>query len=145
VAALPRRRYASALLAALQLLAVIALLAMPSVALATPREVLRDYNDNGQIDGCYTAQDYQKALNLVNPDNAQYGAEVDTILQAQADRVLRPDGSCGPTKASKSGDSGGGVPAALIAVLVVAGVVLVGGGGLWTYRRTHGGGGGPSA
>jgi hypothetical protein len=143
VAALPRRRYASALLAALQLLAVIALLAMPSVALATPREVLRDYNDNGQIDGCYTAQDYQRALNLVNPDAAQYGAEVDTILQAQSDRVLQPDGTCGPAKAPNSGDSGSGVPAALVAVLIVAGVVVVGGGGVWAYRRNRGGG--PSA
>src|SRR5207247_10325927 len=108
VAALPRRRFASALLAALQLLAVIALLAMPSVALATPREVLRDYNDNGQIDGCYSAQDYQRALDLVNPDDAQYGAEVDTILQAQADRVLKSDGTCGPATASPAGDSGSG-------------------------------------
>jgi opacity protein-like surface antigen len=147
VAALPRRRFASALLAALQLLAVIALLAMPSAALAAPRDVLRDYNDNGQIDGCYTAQDYQRALDLVNPDDAQYGAEVDTILQAQADRVLQPDGSCAPATASNGGDSGSGVPGALIAVLIVAGVAVAGGGGLWAYRRTHGGGGGdgPSA
>ena len=143
MAALPRRRFASALLAALQLLAVIALLAMPSVAFATPREVLRDYNDNGQIDGCYSPQDYQRALDLVNPDDAQYGAEVDTILQAQADRVLQPDGTCGPAKADGGGDSGSGVPAALIAVLIVAGVVVVGGGGLWAYRRNRGGGRGP--
>jgi len=140
VAALPRRRYASALLAALPLLAVVALLAIPPVALATPRDVLRDYNDNGQIDGCYTTEDYQKALNLVNPDDAQYGAEVDTILQAQSDRVLQPDGSCGAAKASSTGnDSGGGFPPALIAVIIVAGVVVVGGGGLWAYRRNRGG------
>ena len=139
MAALPRRRYASALLAALQLLAVVALLAIPPVALAKPRDVLRDYNDNGQIDGCYTTGDYQKALNLVNPDDAQYGAEVDTILQAQSDRVLQPDGSCGPAKASSSGDSGSGFPPALIAVIVVAGVVVAGGGGLWAFRRKRGG------
>jgi hypothetical protein len=145
VAALPRRRFASALLAALQVAAVVALLAMPSAALATPREVLSDYNDNGQIDGCYTARDYERALKLVNPDAAQYGAEVDTIRQAQVERVLQPDGSCAPPQVPDTGGSGGGVPTALVAVLIVAGVVVVGGGGLWAFRRTRGGGDGPGA
>jgi hypothetical protein len=138
VAAPPRRRL-SPLLAALQLLAVVALLAMPAIALATPRDVLKDYDDNGRIDGCYSAQDYQRALQLANADDEQYGTEVEEIQLAQADRVLKPDGSCGPAKASDSGDSGGGVPAALIAVFVVAGVIVVGGGGLWAYRRSRGG------
>src|SRR5690348_5115802 len=95
LAARPRRRYATAL-AALQLVAVIALLAIPSAALATPQAVLKDYEDNAQIDGCYTASDYQKALKLVNPDEEQYGTEAEVIQLAEAERVLRPDGSCGP-------------------------------------------------
>ena len=139
VAAPPRRRFAAALLAAGQLLVLVALLAIPSVALATPQDVLKDYNDNGRIDGCYSARDYQRALQLANADDEQYGTEVEEIQLAQADRVLKPDGSCGPATAGDGGDSGGGVPAALIAVFVVAGVVVVGGGGLWAYRRNRGG------
>jgi hypothetical protein len=138
VAALPRRRYASALPAALQVLAVIALLAMPALAGAAPRDVLRDYNDNGRVDGCYTAEDYERALKLANPDEAQYGLVVDSIREAQANRVLQPDGTCAPAKIPDGGGSGGGVPGVLVAVLVVAGVVVVGGGGLWAFRRSHG-------
>jgi hypothetical protein len=138
VAALPRRRFASALLAASQLLVLIALLAMPSAALATPQEVLRDYNDNGRIDGCYTAGDYERALDLVDPDAEQYGAAVDAIRQAQVEKVLQADGTCAPPATAGDDDSDGGVPTALIVVLVLAGVAVVGGGGYWLTRRSRG-------
>lgn len=80
--------------------------AMP--ALAGGRQVLADYEDNGQINGCYTLADYEEALKLIRPDQQQYGAAVDVIRQAELTNIRRPGQACGATSAS---DASSDVPA----------------------------------
>lgn len=119
--------------------------AMP--ALAGGRQVLADYEDNGQINGCYTLADYEEALKLIRPDQQQYGAAVDVIRQAELTNIRRPGQACGATSASGSsadvpaGDesasaqdpSGSGdgtieqvVDASHIAIIVAVGLALIG-------------------
>lgn len=133
---------------------VIALAALPSLALSSGRDVLADYEDNGQIDNCYTAREYQEALALRRPDQAQYGATVEVIRMAQETKLVDRSGDpCPETVAvadPPAGEDGdGGVPTALVWVLVIAGVGLVAvGAGVWARRRPPGGdagGGGPAA
>lgn len=121
-------------------------LAMP--AFAAGPQVLADYEDNGQIDGCYSLAEYEEALKIIRPDQQQYGAAVDVIRQAELTNIRRPDGACGGTSASGAssdvadggsadgtsaadGDGvgatdGGGLPALVIAVLVAAGLAVIG-------------------
>ncbi|MGA0069640.1 MAG: hypothetical protein ACO3PB_09325, partial [Miltoncostaeaceae bacterium] len=95
-AALIRRSVAVSFLVAL----LLGVFAMP--AFAGGRQVLADYEDNGQIDGCYTLADYEEALKLIRPDQQQYGAAVDVIRQAELTNIRRPGQACGATSASGS-------------------------------------------
>ncbi|MBM3664883.1 MAG: hypothetical protein FJW92_03705 [Actinobacteria bacterium] len=95
-AALIRRSVAVSFLAAL----LLGVFAMP--AFAGGRQVLADYEDNGQINGCYTLPDYEEALKLIRPDQQQYGAAVDVIRQAELTNIRRPGQACGATSASGS-------------------------------------------
>jgi hypothetical protein len=137
-----RRR---ALLLALGLVA-----ALPPLALATGRDVLADFNDNGQIDSCYTLQEYQQALRLLRPDQAQYGSAVDVIRQAEITNVKVAGQPCGAaaTAVPTSGEeeSGGVSPLVWVGVIAGVGVVAIGAGTLARRRRTAGpGGSGPDA
>jgi len=141
VAALLRRRVAPLLVLAV----VIALL--PAAALASGRAVLADYRDNGRIDSCYTLADYQQALRLVRPDQAQYGALVDVILNAQVTNLKVAGQPCRPqvatTTATDQDDDGGGSSTFLwVGVVLAVGVVAIGAGALARRRRGGGGGGG---
>lgn len=124
------------------------LMAVP--AFGSGQQVLADYEDNGQIDGCYTLADFEDALKRIRPDQQQYGAAVDVIRQAELTNIRRPGGACGGTSASgASSDVPGGtstagsaaddgqdapppnleedtLPPVLIAVLVAVALALVG-------------------
>lgn len=124
-------------------------LAVPASALADGRSVLGDYEDNGQIDGCYTLADYDEALALVGPGDAQYGAIVDVIEQARVTNVERPGAPCAdppptntaPVTAAVDGDDDSdsslpGSPLAFgaLAIVVVAGVAAA----VWARARRSG-------
>lgn len=144
-AALIRRSVAVSFVVAL----LLGVFAMP--AFAGGRQVLADYEDNGQIDGCYTLADYEEALKLIRPDQQQYGAAVDVIRQAELTNIRRPGQACGATSASGSSsdvpgsdttasgasgsdpDSGetiaddeGGLSAVAIAIIVAVGLAIIG-------------------
>ncbi len=144
IPAIIRRSVAVSFIAALFL----GVLAMP--AFAGGRQVLADYEDNGQINGCYTLAEFEDALRIIRPDQQQYGAAVDVIRQAELTNIRRPDGACGGTSASgassdvpgadgtgadgtsttagdgvSDADSGGsGLPAVMIAVIVAGGLAI---------------------
>ena len=121
--------------------------AMP--ALAGGRQVLADYEDNGQIDGCYTLADYEEALKLIRPDQQQYGAAVDVIRPAELTNIRRPGQACGATSAQGSSSDvpasaqdgaddttagagqdieqdEGGLSAVAIAIIVAVGLAIIG-------------------
>jgi hypothetical protein len=139
VAALLRRR-----VALLPFAVALAMAALPASVLAGGREVLADYEDNGQIDGCYTLAEFQEALRLIRPDQRQYGAAVDVIRQAELTNIRRPGQPCGATATTPAADpggaddGGGGAPTALIVVGVVGGVAVLGGIGWAVSRRGRG-------
>ncbi len=144
-------------------------LAMP--ALAGGRQVLADYEDNGQINGCYTLAEFEEALRIIRPDQQQYGAAVDVIRQAELTNIRRPDGACGGTSASgassdvpdaaaaaggadgtstTAGDGvvasdDGGLPALLVAVIVAAGLAVAGFVAYLVISRRRGGGEPPAS
>lgn len=118
-----------------------ALLALPAVALADGRTVIDDYDDNGQIDGCYAQEDFTEALDLIGEDE-QYGAAIDVIRQARVTNVEVPGEDCiavtaAPLddipSATDDGDDGGGVPAWVFGLIAV-GIIAVGA-GLWARSR----------
>ena len=92
------------------------------------RAVLADYEDNGQINGCYTLAQYEDALKLIRPDQQQYGAAVDVIRQAELTNLRRPGGACASaasaTTVAVQDDSG--LPAAVWIIIVLAGLAIVG-------------------
>jgi MYXO-CTERM domain-containing protein len=140
VAALLRRRVAPLLVLA------VVLAVLPATALGNGRAVLADYRDNGQIDRCYTLAEYQQALKLVRPDQAQYGALVDVILNAQVTNLKVPGQPCRPkvtttTAADSSDDDGGSSTFLWVGVILGVGVVAIGAGALVRRRRGGGGGG----
>lgn len=143
-AALIRRSVAVSFLLAL----LLGVFAMP--AFAGGRQVLADYEDNGQIEGCYTLADYEEALKLIRPDQQQYGAAVDVIRQAELTNIRRPGQPCGATSADgassdvpasdttasgQDADAGdgqaiaadeGGLSGVVIAILVAVGLAIIG-------------------
>jgi hypothetical protein len=142
-------------------------LAMP--AFAGGRQVLADYEDNGQINGCYTLAEFEEALRIIRPDQQQYGAAVDVIRQAELTNIRRPDGACGGTSASgassdvpdaaaggadgtstTAGDGvvasdDGGLPALLVAVMVAGGLAIAGFVAYLVISRRRGGGEPPAS
>jgi hypothetical protein len=161
-----RRSVAVSFLVAL----VLATLAGP--AFAGGRQVLADYEDNGQINGCYSLAEYEEALRIIRPDQQQYGAAVDVIRQAELTNIRRPGEACGGTSAAGAsgnvpGGSGadgmgadgtgatagagdaagmaddGGMSAVVIAMIVAAGLGLAGFAAYLVMSRRRGGGGDP--
>lgn len=124
------------------LLIACALLALPAMALADGRAVLDDYEDNGQIDGCYPLDDFTDALELIGEDDAQYGAATDVVRQARVTNVEVPGEDCATTTADvvdeipaapvDDGGSGGGLT--WVIGLVALGVLALGA-GLWARSR----------
>ncbi len=119
------------------------LMAVP--AFGSGQQVLADYEDNGQIDGCYTLADYEEALKQIRPDQQQYGAAVDVIRQAELTNIRRPGEACGGTSAAAASSDvtgaegtsttgadgvaadleGDALPPVVIAILVAAGLAIV--------------------
>ncbi len=93
VPALLRRRVALLLLALFALSGLV----LPAIGLADGRAILSDFEDNGQIDECYTRQEFQQALRLARADERVYGNAVDAIEEAQVTNVARPGEECQAT------------------------------------------------
>ena len=92
------------------------------------RAVLADYEDNGQINGCYTMAQYEDALKLIRPDQQQYGAAVDVIRQAELTNLRRPGAACA-TAISTSAEAvqdDSGLPTAVWIIIVLAGLAIIG-------------------
>lgn len=98
------------------------------MALSSAQDVIADYNDDGQIQGCYSAKDFNDAVDKLDPNNAIYEASRDIIRQAQA-RCLAAE----PTK-----DEGGGGGAGLWIGLAAGVIVVAAGAGLMARRRGSG-------
>lgn len=141
------------------------LVAVP--AFGSGQQVLADYEDNGQIDGCYTLADFEDALKRIRPDQQQYGAAVDVIRQAELTNIRRPDGACGGTSAagassdvpggtsttagsdadagSEAADDGGGLSGLVIGIIVAAALAVVAFVLYLVIGRKGGDGGDPAA
>ena len=113
----------------------------------TGRVVLADYEDNGQINGCYTLAQFEDALRQIRPDQQQYGAAVDVIRQAELTNLRRPGEACGAasdgaSSAAVSEDSG--LPGAVIVIIVLAVLALIAAGAWFIISRRRGGDGPPT-
>jgi hypothetical protein len=114
---------------------------LPAAAWASGADVLADYEDNGYIDHCYTATDYQQALAMVRSDRQQYGNEVGEIQRARLQQLRRPGKPCrvpAPVTSSApadAGDSGGTSPFVWVGVAAAVGVVAIGAGAIVRRRR----------
>ena len=111
------------------------LLALPLAAMGSGADVIGDYNDNGQIDGCYTLGEYDAAVGLVGQDDPLYGETLDAIQDGRLANVVAregdpcPEGTPPATGDRPASDDGsGGAGGILIGVLVVAALGAVGAG-----------------
>ncbi len=119
----------------LVIIALGALLA-PAGALADGRDILNDFEDNGQIDECYTPAEFDEAFGLVRDDERQYGALVEVLSDARITNVEKPGEACGANQIGSDivdVDDGG---SSLGLWIGLAGVVLVVaiGAGIWARR-----------
>jgi len=106
-----------------------ALAALPVGALADGADILADFEDNGQVDGCYSVEEFQEALQLARADERQYGAAVDIIDEARITNVDRPGEPCGeqiPAALDADEDGGGTSIALVIGIIAVAGAAGIG-------------------
>ncbi len=109
-----------------------ALLALPLTALGGGADVISDYNDNGQIDGCYTLSEYEDATGLLGEDDPQYGETFDAIQDARLANVVAqegtpcPEGTPPATGDSPEADAGGSGGTILAIVLIIAAIGAVG-------------------
>lgn len=86
-------------------LAAMALVAVSTAAAATPTEIYRDYQDNGRLDGRYSAADLQAALQ--SPAVQGYGKP--TVVPGMRREVRRKLGEQHGLKTTKK-SAGGGLP-----------------------------------
>ena len=113
---------------------VAALLALPLTAYGGGADVISDYNDNGQIDGCYTLGEYDAAADLLGEDDPQYGETFDAIQDARLANVVAqegapcPEGTVPATGDAPVEDEGGSSGTILAVVLVIAALTAVGAG-----------------
>ena len=108
----PMRRVTAVLLTL-----VLCLLALPAVAGASGRSVVRDCTDNGRIDRPHSQKDYNDALRRLPSDVDEY-TDCRQIIEQAKRRDARGGSSSGGSGGSGgggggvSGGSGGGVPGA---------------------------------
>lgn len=124
------RRFFISLLAATAVLAVV-----PVSALGTAQQVIEDYEDDGQIQGCYSNEDFNQAAENLDPTDALYGTAFEIIKLAQA--------RCAQSGAAPDDDGGSGA-GVWIGIVIAVGVVAVGAGALARRGRgagSHDGGG----
>ena len=136
VPALLRRRVALLLLA---VIATLAGLVIPAAALATGQDILNDFEDNGQIDECYTREEFRAALRLARADERVYGNAVDALEEAQVTNVARPGEECSAASGNTGEGDDGGVGIGVWIGLAVAVGLVAAGAGAWA-RRSQGDG-----
>jgi hypothetical protein len=120
------RRALITLLAAAAVVAVV-----PVAALGSAQQVIEDYQDDGQIQGCYSAQDFNRAVDELDPQAGIYEQARDIIRAAQL-RCAKEGG----------GDDGGSGAGIWIGIVVAVGLVALGAGALARRRGREDGGGG---
>jgi nitrate reductase NapE component len=107
-------------------------LAVAATGLGSGAAVVADYEDNGQIDACYTPADFAEALTIVRADQQQYGAAADIIQQKQLDCQETVQTAPAADDDSDDGGSGTLLVVGLFALVAVAAV------GAFTYLRRRG-------
>ncbi len=124
----------------LVLVIVLAALALPATALGDGRDILIDFQDNGQIDECYTPEEFREALTLVRNDQRQYGGAAEVLQQARITNVDVPGEPCGDAQITgeEIADDDGGGSSIVLWIVLAAAVVLVGGGAAYWARRGGG-------
>jgi hypothetical protein len=114
------------------------LLALPAAALADGQDILDDFDDNGRIDGCYSVQEFNEALELAQADERQYGAAVDIIQEARTTNIEVEGEPCGQeiAVAADGGDDGGTSIALVIGIVAAAGAAGIGA-ALFVHQRSR--------
>ena len=131
VAVLLRRISALTTVIALMLLACVA------TALGSGRDVIADYQSNGQITACHTAEDFREALIILRADERLYGNAIEVIQEARATFTAEPGEPCAGAAAVaepvvEEDDSGSGA-GLWIGLAAAVGLIAVGA-GLWARR-----------
>jgi hypothetical protein len=117
--------------ALLTILAAVAVLAaVPAVALSSAQDVISDYNDDGQIQGCYSKKDFEQAIDRLDPNGAIYEQSRDILRQARA--------RCVAAGQDPPGEGGGGTGVGLWIGLAAGVVVVAAGAGVMARRRNSG-------
>lgn len=137
VAALLRR------IAAFTLVIALALLALTAMAQGTGRDLIADYEVNGEVTGCYTDAEFREALRILRADEVLYGNAIDVIQEARPThtRAEGEEGCEGEVAAEGTDESGTGL--GLWLGLAAAVALIAVGAGLWA-RRGGSGGDGPA-
>lgn len=127
---------------ALVLVLLVGIVGLPAQALADGRDILLDFDDNGQVDGCYTREEFNEALALARADEQQYGAAVDIILEARVTNIDEPGQPCGDEQipASLPSDDDGGLSTGVLIGIIVGVAVILGVGAALLARRRSGSG-----
>lgn len=119
-----QRRFNGLIVAALAMC-----LAGTSIATASGQDVLTDYDDDGQIQRCYSDADFTDALRQADTNREVYGAAIDIIEQRQlecADATIT---------GGAAADEDGGNRALLWGTVGVLLVAAVGAAAYVTWRR----------
>jgi hypothetical protein len=122
------------------------------------QRVLRDWTDNGRVDGLYPSKCYMDAIASLPEDVRTYSSAVDDISRAmqssQQAESTKADAQTGPTVgqtaearristeearqiAAQSPSAVRGLPPALLAVIVIAGAMAVSGVVAYFLRRSR--------
>ena len=86
---------------------LVCLLALPAVAGASGRSVVRDCTDNGRIDQHHSQSDYKSALSSLPSDVDEY-TDCRQIIESAKRRDARADSNGGGSGGSGGGGTGGG-------------------------------------
>lgn len=120
---------------ALLFVLLIGALALPVSALADGRAILDDFQEDGQIDRCYSRAEFRQALRLVRSDQRQYGASADVIQQARVTNVAEPGEPCEVSVTMTTPvESDDGPALGLWIGLAVAVGLVAAGAGAWARR-----------
>lgn len=114
------------------------LLALPASALADGQDILTDFDDNGRIDGCYSVEEFNEALDLAQADERQYGAAVDIIQEARVTNIEVEGEPCGEeiAVAADDGDDDGTNLALIIGIIAAAGAAGIAA-ALFVHQRSR--------
>lgn len=112
------------------------LLACVATALGSGRDVIADYQSNGQITACHTDEDFREALRILRADERLYGNAIEVIQEARATFTAEPgepcEGAVAIVEPVVEEDSGSGA-GLWIGLAAAVGLIAVGA-GLWARR-----------